>query len=679
MGFTDQDIALVRQSTDIIAIISEHISLKKSGRRWVGVCPFHSEKTPSFSVNAEEGLYYCFGCHASGDVITFVRDIEQLDFVEAIHYLAERANINIEETTNQGQAKNQEKRSKVLEALDQASTFYHEQLLSHPDAELARQYLSQRNISENVIQQFRIGWSPPQWGLLESQLALDRKTLVAAGLGFINRRGRFQDSMQERITFPIFDPSSKVIAFGGRIVPGTGKPGDPPQPKYKNSPETIVYSKRRTLYGLNWAKKDVTHQNEIIVCEGYTDVIGFSIAGINRAVATCGTALGEDHFVILQRFAKKIVLAFDADSAGSAGTERVYQWEKKHNVDIYVVDLPSGQDPGSLSQANPALLADLLATASPFLGFMVNRLLSSSNLSTIEGRSKALETIVGVIAQHPNNLVQDQYLVKVAERTDVPIQRARQVLAQQVRQYRYAQNRAARDDTVRLAATKPTTTNPAKQLQPPNTPGGTAAIPSHETNRTDTQGGTTRISSHETNRTDTQGGTAAIPSHETNRTLPPQPPTPPTSDLEDEALRLVMAGEELIQLGLPEILFSSVAHRKCFIALQNSAFSLSQALSILEPLEAKLLSKLAAGQPTSLPEEVWRALIEKASLRSISAIERTIHIQPDKFAELEPLKIAIRVAIEELRDLKNPASSTEAANSLLGWLIEHESGEMFVN
>ena len=206
-----------------------------------------------------------------------------------------------------------------------------------------------------MVRQFRLGWAPDQWDALATSLKLSERVLTDSGLGFVNRRGRAQDAFRARVLFPICDPSGRPVALGGRILPP--QPGqrvpDRPEPKYKNSQESAIYSKRRTLYALNWAKHDVIAQGEVVVCEGYTDVIGFFEAGVPRAVATCGTALGEEHFTLLRNFARRIVLAYDADSAGQNATQRVYEWERKHEVDVVVAAFPGGSDPGELARTDP--------------------------------------------------------------------------------------------------------------------------------------------------------------------------------------------------------------------------------------------------------------------------------------------------------------------------------------
>ena len=404
----------MRAATDIVALITEYVALKKAGRRWQGLCPFHAEKSPSFSVNAEEGRYYCFGCRVSGDQITFVREMQHLDFVDAVRVLADRAGIELHEDDASGPARKE--RQEFLSAMDRAVQWYHERLLNGPDARPARDYLRSRGISGEVARQFQLGWAPDEWDALTSSLGLSAKVLEGTGLGFVNRRERRQDALRARLIFPIFDSSGKAIAVGGRILPGApDSPDGFRQAKYKNSPETPIYSKRRTLYGLNWAKDDIIRSGEIIVCEGYTDVIACFQAGLPRAVATCGTALGEDHFRIMRNFAKRIVLAYDADAAGQSAAASVYQWERQHEVDVFVAALPAGSDPAELAQRDPSALAAAVDKAVPFLQFRLDRVLGAANLSTAEGRARNAEVALRVLAEHPSDLVRDQYLLQVAD------------------------------------------------------------------------------------------------------------------------------------------------------------------------------------------------------------------------------------------------------------------------
>ena len=414
MAISEAEIAQVRSATDIVALITEYVALKKSGRRWQGLCPFHAEKSPSFSVNAEEGRYYCFGCRVSGDQITFVREMQHLDFVDAVRLLADRAGIELHEDDASGAARKE--RQEFLAAMERAVTWYHERLLNSPDARPARDYLRSRGIAGEVARQFRLGWAPDEWDALTTSLKLSEPVLEGTGLGFVNKRGRRQDSLRARLIFPIFDSAGRAIAVGGRVLPGVAPTPDGFRPaKYKNSPETPIYSKRRTLYGLNWAKDDIIKSGEIIVCEGYTDVIACFQAGLARAVATCGTALGEDHFRIMRNFAQRIVLAYDADAAGQSAAASVYQWERQHEVDVFVAKLPRGSDPAELAQRDPSALASAIGSAVPFLQFRLDRVLGAANLATAEGRARGAEEALRVLAEHPSDLVRDQYLLQVAD------------------------------------------------------------------------------------------------------------------------------------------------------------------------------------------------------------------------------------------------------------------------
>ncbi len=428
MGIPDEDVAQVRAATDIVALIGDHAALKKVGRRWTGLCPFHTEKSPSFSVNAEEGFYYCFGCQSSGDAITFVRAMEHLDFVEAVRLLADRAGVTLHEDAESG--KDRQHRTELLDAMERAVVWYHERLLTAPDAGRARDYLRSRGYDGDVVRKFRLGWAPDEWDALSKDLKLSERVLTDSGLGFINRRGRAQDAFRARILFPICDPSGRPVALGGRILPSRAgePPPERPEPKYKNSQETAVYSKRRTLYALNWAKHDVIAKGEVVVCEGYTDVIGFFQADVPRAVATCGTALAEEHFTLLRNFAKRIVLAYDADSAGQNATSRVYEWERKHEVDVVVAELPGGSDPGDLARTDPDALARAVAEARPFLQFRVDRILNSGDLTTAEGRAHAADAALTAVAEHPDDLVRDQYVMQLSDRCRLDAARLRERL-----------------------------------------------------------------------------------------------------------------------------------------------------------------------------------------------------------------------------------------------------------
>jgi DNA primase len=421
MGIVDEDIVAVRAATDIVAVITKYTQLRRSGQRWVGLCPFHGEKTPSFSVNQELGLYRCWGCQVRGDVITFVREVEHLDFVGSVELLAGWAGITLR-YSDKDEGESRQRRARLVRAVEQAVDWYHERLLSAPDAAHARKYLRERGLSGDEVRAFRIGWAPEGWDTMVKALKLPDDVVKDTGLGYLNKNARQTDAFRGRILFPIFDANGDAVGFGGRVMPG----GE--GPKYKNTPETVLYQKSKLLYALNWSKARIVNDDRAIVCEGYTDVIGFARAGLPAAVATCGTALTTEHVKLLRRYARKLVLAFDADSAGQAAAERFYQWEKEHDLEVTVADLPPGVDPADLASTDPDRLAASVESAVPFLKFRVDRVLTGADLTTAEGRARAAEAAVEVIREHPSELVRDQYVMEVAGSTRVSPEQLREML-----------------------------------------------------------------------------------------------------------------------------------------------------------------------------------------------------------------------------------------------------------
>ncbi len=422
MGILDEDVERVRQSTDIVKLISEHTQLKRVGRRWSGLCPFHNEKTPSFSVNSEDGVYYCFGCKESGDAITFVRELEHVDFPGAIEHLARRAGISLRYTdANEGAVRSRKKR--LIGHVAKAAEIYHNLLLSDPHAGAARDYLRQRGFDGEMVRRYQVGFAPDGWDYLSTRIKIGDSDLTDSGLGKINSIGKQMDWQRGRIVFPVFDERGDAVGFGGRIMPG-GEGA-----KYINSQECAVYSKSRVLYGLNWAKEHIVSAGEAVICEGYTDVTGFGRAGVLTAVATCGTALTDDHLKLLKRFTNRIVLAFDADDAGKAAAERVFEWEQKYEIEVLVADLPTGVDPDDLSRSDPERLREAVSGALPFLKFRLERELARHSLDTIEHRARAAEDALALIGEHPNVLVRDEYIMTIADRCRIDAARLREMQA----------------------------------------------------------------------------------------------------------------------------------------------------------------------------------------------------------------------------------------------------------
>ncbi|MFM1751816.1 MAG: primase [Actinomycetota bacterium] len=418
MAIAADDIERVRAATSIVEVVQQYVALRKAGRNWVGLCPFHAEKSGSFNVREETGRYKCFGCQVAGDVFTFVQEIENIDFVSAVEKLANRANVTLTYTSG-SEGKDRNRRKELIAAMEVAVEWYHQRLLTSPDAREARDYLRQRGLSGDIARQFRLGFAPDSWDALSTHLSSQgykTDVLHDVGLAFTNRAQRLQDSFRARVMFPIFTDAGEPVAFGGRILPGRTDPA-----KYKNSAESKIYFKSKTLYGLNWAKTAVVKDDQVIVCEGYTDVIGFHRSGVPRAVATCGTALTEEHVRILKRFASRVVLAFDADAAGQGAAEKFYEWESKYQVQVSVARFPEGKDPGDLASSEPEALAAAIEEAVPFLGFRLNRVVTGKPLRSPEDRARVATQAVEVINEHPDVNVRKLYAGEVAARVGLPV------------------------------------------------------------------------------------------------------------------------------------------------------------------------------------------------------------------------------------------------------------------
>ena len=632
MGIVDEDIARVRQATDLVALVSEHTQLRKVGSRWSGLCPFHSEKSPSFSVNQAEGLYYCFGCRVSGDAITFLRELEGLDFVEAVERLAAKAGIALN-YTDRAESATRQKRKGLLSKVEEAVDFYHERLKTSPDASAARSYLRSRGFDAEEVARYRIGWAPDSWDVLCRSLRLDSETATATGLGFTNKAGRLQDFFRARVLFPIFDAEGHAVGFGGRIMPGEEGA------KYKNSRDSDLYHKSRLLYGLNWARQAAVRNGRVVICEGYTDVIGFHRAGVPEAVATCGTSLTEDHLKLLSRYVDKVVLAFDADSAGQAAAERIYAWEKAFNLAVEVVRLPEGSDPDELSRSDPDALAAAVESAEPMLRFRLERVLGAAIADTPEARARRATTALGVVAEHPDPMVRDPYLLEVADRSRLDPS----LLRNQLEELRTL---VVTGDAVSTSTA--TTTTPAKPVRPGDGDPGPRGP-----------------------EADAFGDEPAI------RTPPRPVGKVHTTEM---AVLIHLASQPDGELAaLPAELFTHPLARSVRSALV-SAGSVAQAVAEADPesWEARLLSRLAVSEPDGTPEEAAHSLVARAGARAMEELEAELR-QADRdeagtsiTSELLNLHAWVARRVDQLRD---PETAEVSARALVAYLRGDEGEE----
>lgn len=414
MAYSREDIDAVRDKTDLAELASEITKVKRSGRSTMAVCPFHSEKTPSLSIDAARGLYHCFGCGKSGDVYRWVQETQGLDFAGAVEFLARRAGVTL--TVDPAAAKRRSNRERLVEATTKAVAFYSSRLKSASDAGAARSYLRSRGYDVDVVDQFSLGYSPDAWDELVGHLRSDGirdDTMIASGLASRSSRGSLIDRFRGRVMFPIFDVRGDAVGFGARLLHGDG-------PKYLNSSETAIYHKARLLYGLNWAKSDIVREDTSVVVEGYTDVIAMHLAGMPIAVATCGTALGDDHLDLLRRFSERVVFAFDGDEAGAGAALRGFDRSVPGDLDLRIALLPEGKDPADVV-ADGAVddLRAAVAESQPLLRFRIERELSRFDLDEPEARAKAVHAAAQVIAAHPDPVTRNEYAVLVSRETGV--------------------------------------------------------------------------------------------------------------------------------------------------------------------------------------------------------------------------------------------------------------------
>jgi DNA primase len=417
-----EDLEAVRERTDIVKLVSQYLTLKKAGHdSLVGICPFHTEKTASFSVSPSKQVYYCFGCGAGGDAVRFLREVEHLEFRETVERLARDAGVTLRfEGETPAERREASRRQSLHKANDEAAALFHRTLMESSEAETARGYLMERGIDPQTAERFSIGFAPGAPDFLLRRLAprFSPELLLEAGLVLQDGSGNVRDRFRGRITFPVRDLSGRGVGIGARILPGPDAPQD--APKYLNSPETPVYKKGEVLYHLDAAKPAVTRSGEAFVVEGYTDVIALAQAGIDSGVATCGTALGEGHFRLLSRFAQRVVLAFDSDEAGARAAERAFGFHESFALQPVVLILPEGLDPADfVRQRGAEAMKELAATARPLVEYMIRRSVRRFDISTVEGQTQAVQSTLPIVEGLSDPVRQREYAHLLAEQAGV--------------------------------------------------------------------------------------------------------------------------------------------------------------------------------------------------------------------------------------------------------------------
>jgi DNA primase len=395
-----EDVEIVRERTDLAKLVSQYLSLKKTGHDSLsGLCPFHQEKTASFSVSPAKQVFYCFGCGKGGDAIAFLRELEHLSFAEAVERLALQAGITLRyEGDSPAERKAAARRMALIKANEEAARSWASMLAEGQEAEEARRYLAGRGVTPEAVQRFGIGFAPgyPDFLLRRLTREFSPEILLEAGLATRGDDGTVRDRFRGRITFPIQDLQGRTIGFGARILPTDPRAGE--QAKYLNTAETPIYRKNEVLFNMAGARTAIARSGEAFVVEGYTDVTGLVQAGIENAVATCGTALGEGHFRLLSRFAQRAVLAFDSDEAGARAAERAFAFQEQYPVQAVVMIMPQGLDPADfVAKEGPDAVRHAASRARPIVEYMVRRTVSRHDLSTVEGQSAAVADALPIL------------------------------------------------------------------------------------------------------------------------------------------------------------------------------------------------------------------------------------------------------------------------------------------
>ncbi|WP_298038856.1 DNA primase [uncultured Desulfuromonas sp.] len=405
----------IRERTDIVEVVSSYMPLKRSGANHQGLCPFHSEKTPSFNVNAPRQIFHCFGCGVGGNVFSFLMRMEGLSFPEAVRRLGERVGIEVEEQRlTPAEEQRRQERDRLSRVNEVAAEFYHQILLEDPQGGPARRYLKQRGYGGETARAFQLGFAPAEWEGLARHLegkGFDPKVARQLGLIREGRQGRGDyDLFRNRLIFPIQDASGRVAAFGGRVL-------DDSLPKYINSSESPLYHKGQVLYGLFQAKEEMRRRDEVVVVEGYFDQLALHRAGFGHAVATCGTALTEEHGRLLKRYAKRVVLLFDQDRAGQQATFRAMDVLLGQGLTVAVAALEAGEDPDSFLQRHgDEGFAKRLEEARPVFEAYTDAVFAARG-DSIEGKARAAEEVAGKMRLLSSDIERGLYLKALAERT----------------------------------------------------------------------------------------------------------------------------------------------------------------------------------------------------------------------------------------------------------------------
>ncbi len=413
----------VKQQADIVRVVGEYVQLKKAGQNFRGLCPFHSEKTPSFNVHPARQIYHCFGCNKGGDVFSFVMEMEKCEFPEAIRLVAEKSGISIPRPQDRSPEERREnqQRAVLTEMHREAQTFFVKQLQGTLEGKAARAYLEDRGMDNATMERFGVGYAPSGGDMLlrHFKSKYPDKTLAESGLISRGDNGRMFDRFRRRITFPISNESGKIVAFGCRAL------GDD-MPKYLNSPETPIYSKSNVLYHLDRAKEALRRSDFAVLVEGYMDAIAVARAGVSNVVASCGTSLAEPQIKLLGRFTRRVIVNYDPDTAGQTATERSISLLLEQDFEVRVLALPGKADPDKFIREQGAdAYIKLLKESPPYVDYLIARA-RQMDLSSGEGKQRAVNFLLPYVQKIPNRLLRSEWATRIAQqlRLDEPVLRS---------------------------------------------------------------------------------------------------------------------------------------------------------------------------------------------------------------------------------------------------------------
>jgi DNA primase len=414
----------VKQQADIVRVVGEYVRLKKTGKDFSGLCPFHQEKTPSFTVSPIKQIFYCFGCGKGGDIFNFVMEMERCEFPDALRLVAEKCGISIPKSKPSSPAERTQSsvRATLVEMHREAQTFFINQLQGTAEGKLARAYLEDRGLDKATTDRFGIGYAPSGGDVLLRHLKGKYAEKLLAESGLVSRdqsSGRMFDRFRRRITFPIANESGKIVAFGCRAL------GDD-QPKYLNSPETPIYSKSNVLYHLDRAKEALRRSDFAVLVEGYMDAIAVARAGISNVVASCGTSLAEPQIKLLGRFTKRVIVNYDPDNAGQAATERSISILLEQDFEVRVLALPGKADPDKFIREQGAdAYTKLLKESPPYVDYLIARA-RQMDMTSAEGKLRAVNFLLPYVQKIPNRILRSEWATRIAQqlRLDEPVLRA---------------------------------------------------------------------------------------------------------------------------------------------------------------------------------------------------------------------------------------------------------------